>query len=64
MAARFRFLLDDFIDKRVLLGGDELSVFEVTDKHVYLARTPSSQLRAAIARECRRLTQFAVTCVP
>jgi hypothetical protein len=39
MAARFRFLLDDFIDKRVLLGGDELSVFEVTDKHVYLAIT-------------------------
>jgi hypothetical protein len=53
MAARFRFLLDDFIDKRVLLGGDEPSVFEVTNKHVFLAPTDAKQ--PVTRRDCKRV---------
>jgi hypothetical protein len=60
MAARFRFLLDDFIDKRVPLGGDELSAFEVTDKHVFLAPTDAKQ--PVTHRNCKRVSSLDVVC--
>jgi hypothetical protein len=60
MAARFRFLHDDFIDKRVLLGGDELSVFEVTDKHVFLAPTDAKQ--TVTRRNCERVSSLDAVC--
>jgi hypothetical protein len=60
MAAKFRFLVDDFVDKRVLFRGYELSVFEVTDKHVYLAPTDAEQ--PVTRRNCTRVSSLDAVC--
>jgi hypothetical protein len=60
MAAKFRFLVNDFVDKRVLFRGNELSVFEVTDKHVYLVHTDAEQ--PVTRRNCKRVSSLDAVC--
>jgi hypothetical protein len=52
--------VDDFVDKQVLFRGNELSVFEVTDKHVYLAPTVSEQ--PVTRRNCKRVSSRDAVC--